>query len=506
MNAWPSDFKRAIELEHTLFERQIKNFIHDFFDQASVETQAFQILNSLDEGLIIFDLQGKPVLFNPSALRILNVSEEQLLAYNLLNDDLPVKYFETGEICPPSEYAGRKALLEGKSYFKQVLGREIAGGKRVWISQNAVPLFQLGKSVWHGVILTFRDISENIEQLQELRIREKSLMEAQRIARLGFWEWDLSSNRLNWSPEIYRIFGRSPETFEATYPNFLLTLPESDRTMLENAVQQAFDDHLPYSVEHRLIMPSGEIRYVHEQAEVWRDAFGKPLKMLGVVRDITESTLSQLSLSAQQARLELALESSDLGILEWDLYTDRVYIDTRMEEIFACSQASIINFADFEALFQSEQKSILFFHMNQLLESQSPFEIELWLEQPEREKKCVRVRGKSLLNEQSQSYRIIAVFLDITQHKLAEKNLKNKFICARSIWKPRSKKKTDACKNCAVSMPLHSAYMIGPIRQIWSGTSLIYWKWDLVSPEIGVLSLKCRKIMLFVIVFMNLFL
>jgi PAS domain S-box-containing protein len=423
MNAWPSGFKRDIELEHTLFERQIKSFIQDFFDQASVETQAFQILNSLEEGLIIFDLQGKPVLFNPSALRILNVSEEQLLAYNLLNEDETIKYFESGEICPPSEYAGRKALLEGKSCFKQVLGRALTDEQRIWISQDAVPLYKLGESVWHGVILTFRDISENVEQLQQLRIREKSLIEAQRIARLGFWEWDLSSNRLNWSPEIYRIFGRSPETFEATYPNFLLTLPESDRAILENAVQQAFDDHLPYSLEHRLVMPSGEIRYVHEQAEVMRDPFGKPLKMLGVVRDITESTLSQLSLSTQQARLELALESSGLGILEWDLYTDRVYIDARMEEILACSQASIINFADFEALFQSEQKSTLFFHMSNLLESQNPFELELWLEQPEREKKCVRIRGKSLLNEQSQSYRIIAVFLDITQHKLAEQKL-----------------------------------------------------------------------------------
>ncbi len=286
MNAWPSGFKRDIELEPTLFERQVKHFIQGLIGQTSIETNAYQILNSLEEGLIVFDAQGKPILFNPAAIRILKTTPEQLKVDHLLMNS-PDMFCENGDTCPPSDYAGRIALLEGKSCFKQVLGRDLSDGQRLWISQNATPILQPGESCVAGVILTFRDISENIIQLQQLRAREKSLSEAQRIAQLGFWEWDIASNQLIWSPEIYRIFGRSPENFEATYPNFLKTLPETDRDMVEKAVQQALDDHLPYSLEHRLILPSGEIRYVHEQAEVMRDAFGKPLKMLGVVRDIS---------------------------------------------------------------------------------------------------------------------------------------------------------------------------------------------------------------------------
>jgi len=392
-------------------------------NETALENDAIQILNSLEEGLIVYDAQGKPILFNPSALKILNIGPERIWDFHLLGHG-PVMYRENGEICPELEYAGRIALLKGESCFKQVLGLDLATGERIWLSQNATPVLGADKLTLKGVIVTFRDISANMAQLQELKDHEKSLSEAQRIAQLGFWDWDIVSGQLKWSPEIYKIFGRTPETFEVTYANFLITIPEPDRSLLEKAVKQALDFNHPYAIEHRLLLPSGEIRYVHEQAEVLRNPDGSPLKMLGVVRDITESKLAQLSLASQQARLELALECSGQGILEWDIWTDRITIDTNMEEILGCTQADISNYADFEALFLNDEKSQFFFQLDLLKQSQTPFEAEVWLVQPNGQKRFVRVRGKSLLNEQNQTYRIIAVFLDITGHKLAKEKLK----------------------------------------------------------------------------------
>ncbi|MES9963553.1 MAG: transporter substrate-binding domain-containing protein [Candidatus Sedimenticola sp. 20ELBAFRAG] len=133
-----------------------------------------------------------------------------------------------------------------------------------------------------------REIHERKQTEQRLRQSEKSLAKAQRIANLGNWEWDIQGGRLSWSEEIYRIFGLVPGEFEASYEAFLETIHPDDLGKVTQAVDRALNDHVPYLIEHRVVRPDGELRYVQEQGEVsWNDS-GKPVRMLGVVHDVTE--------------------------------------------------------------------------------------------------------------------------------------------------------------------------------------------------------------------------
>jgi len=131
------------------------------------------------------------------------------------------------------------------------------------------------------------EIAERKRAEETLRKSEIRLAEAQKIAHLGNWDWNILTNELYWSDEIYRIFGLQPQEFGATYDAFLDMIHPEDRELVERSVNEALNKNKPYSIDHRIVLPSGEVRVVHEQAEVTFDKSGKPIRMVGTVQDIT---------------------------------------------------------------------------------------------------------------------------------------------------------------------------------------------------------------------------
>jgi PAS domain S-box-containing protein len=121
------------------------------------------------------------------------------------------------------------------------------------------------------------------------------LRTAQRIAKMGFWDWNIQTNSLYWSEEIFNIFGLDAKLFEATYDAFLNSVHPGDRQQLEEAVAAAINNKADYKVEHRIIRPDGEILHVSEQGFVSYNDKGEPKRLIGTVIDITELKESELS-------------------------------------------------------------------------------------------------------------------------------------------------------------------------------------------------------------------
>ena len=123
---------------------------------------------------------------------------------------------------------------------------------------------------------------------QALRVSEERLSQAQAIASIGNWEWNIITNELHWSSEIYRIFGYKQEEFTANFDTFMESVHREDRGIVDRAIREALDQNKPYSIDHRIVLPDGKVRVVHEQALVDIDQEGKPHSMHGTVQDITE--------------------------------------------------------------------------------------------------------------------------------------------------------------------------------------------------------------------------
>ena len=133
-----------------------------------------------------------------------------------------------------------------------------------------------------------QEINDRKQAEKALRKSEASLANAQRIAHLGNWDWDIKRNELHWSDEIFRIFGLNPQEFGATYDAFMNSVHPDDRELVNKSVDEALHQKMPYSIDHRIVRPDGSELIVHEHAEVFFDVTGHPVRMSGTIQDVTE--------------------------------------------------------------------------------------------------------------------------------------------------------------------------------------------------------------------------
>lgn len=183
------------------------------------------------------------------------------------------------------------------------------------------------------------DITDQKHALEALERSEAVLEEAQRIAHIGNWVWDIKAGTLSWSDEIYSIFGLRPQEFQATYEVFFRELIHpSDRALVDQSVREALEKKAPYDIDHRIVLADGSERTVHERGEVVFSPEGKPIKMLGTVQDVTERTLAERELK----RLSLAIEESINLIYITDAEGNVIYVNHMFEEALGYTKAEVI--------------------------------------------------------------------------------------------------------------------------------------------------------------------
>lgn len=146
----------------------------------------------------------------------------------------------------------------------------------------------------------------------ELARREAQLNEAQALAHVGSWEWDIPANTVSWSAELCRIFKVEPQQF--TYEGFLKYLHPEDRPETERRVTRALEEDKRYDIEHRIVRPDNSVRILHTRGRVIRDAAGRPVRMHGTSQDITE--LKDAEQAARDAGVRLKALSRRLLALQ----------------------------------------------------------------------------------------------------------------------------------------------------------------------------------------------
>jgi PAS domain S-box-containing protein len=137
-------------------------------------------------------------------------------------------------------------------------------------------------------IIKDRESLERKRAAQEMARSEAQLAEAQRIAMLGSYEWNIGENKVYRSSELCRIFGLSADQFAPTFDGYLERVHPDDRAATRMTIESAFRDRMPFTFEEKIVRPDGTVRILHSQGKWILKDDGQPAKLLGICQDITD--------------------------------------------------------------------------------------------------------------------------------------------------------------------------------------------------------------------------
>ncbi|WP_395750581.1 PAS domain S-box protein [Prosthecobacter sp.] len=184
---------------------------------------------------------------------------------------------------------------------------------------------------------------------EHLRQSEATMAAAQKISHFGSWELDLTDvehigrNALRWSDEVYRIFGYEVRGIEPSNENFFSAVHPDDREMIRLAVNEAIRTHGRYSIDHRIILPHGEVRFIHEDAQIFLDEqTGRPAKMVGTAHDITERKLAEEAFKSSELRFRHAFANATVGFAITDSVGNILHINRHYCQIIGYAEEEMI--------------------------------------------------------------------------------------------------------------------------------------------------------------------
>lgn len=173
-----------------------------------------------------------------------------------------------------------------------------ANGEERYIIARGVPVRSADGQVqeWIG---TSTDITQRKQAEAALRQSEARLAAAQKVARVGNWEFDLATRKVAWSEEQFHIYGFNPKNFEPSYPELLQWFFPDDGERLKQAIQAAIETGKPYELDLRRLQPDGSIQYLEVRGQPVFDSQGQVIRLYGTTQDITERKQLEQRLRSQ---------------------------------------------------------------------------------------------------------------------------------------------------------------------------------------------------------------
>lgn len=226
-----------------------------------------------------FDVASQKVFLTSKAYDIYGLPEERTIDLETnekLFDEQSLNRIEKG----------LTRAIEKKKSYELELNMTTPDGVEKVVRINGFPEVKSGKvTKLYG---TLKDITKDKKDQAELKRAYEKLKTSQRIAKLGYWTHDITENKSEWSEEVYAIWEQDPKTFKPDFENMLETVHPDDKNIFLNDVNTAFPDQNFYDTEHRIITPSGKVKWVLQRITLHRNEEGTPEMLEGIAQDISD--------------------------------------------------------------------------------------------------------------------------------------------------------------------------------------------------------------------------
>jgi PAS domain S-box-containing protein len=250
-----------------------------------------EILDKAGALVVVLDREGHIRRFNRACEELTQYSFAEVEGRFVWDFLLAPEEIESVRKAAFSALACNPQALRG-AYTNYWVARD--GTRRLVEWTNSLLLDDAGEMEFMVSIGT--DVTEKCLAETALKESAQRLNEAQRIAQIGSWELDLTSGKLTWSDEIFRLFEIDKGAFGASYEAFLNAIHPEDRERVNQAYADSMETRSSYEIAHRLRMPDGRIKWVNERCETHYDEQSKAIRSTGTVQDITERKLAEETL------------------------------------------------------------------------------------------------------------------------------------------------------------------------------------------------------------------
>ncbi len=310
------------------------------------------------------------VRFNHAGEQLLGIPKEELIGKNDYD-------FFTKEEADSFTEKDRMVLRNGgllditeENIHTRHLGKRILHTKKVAVlNVKGKPEYLLGIS---------EDITMRKKIEDELKESESNLAEAQQIAHFGSWEWDMITNKVKWSKEMFRIFDIDPATYDENPQAIIKVLHPDDLAVFSQSMNSNLSRGNSPSLEYRIIHRDGSIHYLAAEGRMEFDKAGKVFKSIGTVQDITERKRIEQFLKEKENRLNKTQEIAHLGSWELDIQTNELSWSDEVYRIYGIlPNESMLSYNDYLKLIHPEDLEIVqTIYADSIADEKDVFELE----------------------------------------------------------------------------------------------------------------------------------
>ncbi len=277
------------------------------------EVKFRSLIENTHDGITLMSAEGKLLYLSSACTRIVGYTPEELVGTDPRDlshpDDLEPVAIILGGLYPRF---GEMATAEYRLKHKN--------GEWRWLKSTITNL--LHEEHVGAFVFNYEDITEQKRTEALIRQSERMMADAEKMAHFGSWELDIHGNafgELRWSEEVFRIFGHEPGSVAVSTEVFFEAVHPEDVARVAEATAQAQAENKRYSIDHRVILPDGAVRWVHEDAEfVTVDEAAGLYKFLGTVQDITDKKEAEDKLLKSKANLKAIFYNTEIGYIMLD--------------------------------------------------------------------------------------------------------------------------------------------------------------------------------------------
>lgn len=235
----------------------------------------------------------------------------------------------------------RHVMETGLPIIEKEEGGDLVGGKELWSSTTKLPWYDEEGNII-GLFGISREITDRKMAEKAQRDSKERLLRAQRVARMGFLDWNLKTNEMYWSDEIYDLYGIERNGENVSLDLTMELVHPDDREFVEKNLEMAIQGVKEYDIDHRKLRRDGKVVWVHAQAQLVRDQEGKPESLLGTIVDITKRKQVEVALQKNEQRYRMLVETMNEGLATMDSNLRITYVNDRFCTMLGYSKNDLI--------------------------------------------------------------------------------------------------------------------------------------------------------------------